>query len=223
MLILIAIAAAVIIIACTLAEAFGNDEIFTEGQRSTAPCVDTEFVPTPKDVEYIKETKRVIVEALGEDYIEGIMELKALEERIDKIKPLCEALGELYELEDVTFELCYDEYNYKSCGKYSPKEKKILINTYFLAFDNSEIITDFIDTVLHECRHAVQMKMLLNYDKKDYRWYSGDKAVEGFAKNIRQGIITPKENIKAYREQATERDAYAMAALILAGDKEGGI
>lgn len=196
----------------SLAEYIYNNLIFRKQPKTVEHRHNSEYCLHDKDKEYIATSKEILHEELGENPTETLLKTDDAEERISAIKTLTLRLAEAYELEDIKIEFgCVENLN--TCGYYSRDENKIFLNCVHLITTNAELTTEFIDTIFHEFRHAVQYKMV---ESDEYIWYNDKKSVEQMADNFAPGhYISYSENIQAYHNQYVEVDASEIAMYIL--------
>lgn len=107
------------------------------------------------------ETKCLTKEVLGEN---PIAELRMMDEekRIAKVNELVQKLAELYqvELEGVVI----GEFDPSTAGCYDREKKLIILNNVYLMNSDVRNLREFLDTIYHEFRHAVQFRVIENID-----------------------------------------------------------
>lgn len=208
-----AVAEAVVSTVISIGRYLFNDLIFQKPEQ-TIECQHSEtYTLHEVDKEYIRVSREVLHEALGENPTEYLLSLDA-EERLAAIQDLTNRLSELYGVEDITIDLAYSEEHDNICGYYSRQDHKIVLNCVHLLTTNPILVKDFLDTIFHEFRHVVQYQMVKS---DDYKWYNNDKdVVAEFAYGLDpKNYISFSSNPRAYYEQFVEVDAREIAMCIL--------
>lgn len=195
----------------SMAEYLYNHLIFGSQPATVARSHDVAWVLYETDEQYIHASRDVLHEILSENPVEYLVEMDA-EKRISAIQALTAGISEIYELEDVQIALeCSDDVSV--CGFYNRREHTITLNCAHLLTTNADLTKEFLDTVFHEFRHAVQWKMV---ESDGYKWYNDTKAVKQIADNFAsEHYISYQENPRAYYYQYVERDAREIALYIL--------
>lgn len=198
----------------SIAEYIHNNLIFRKQPETVENRHNPEYCLHDTDKEYIAASKEILHEELGENPTETLLKTDDAEERISAIKALTLRLAEAYRLEDIKIEFgCIEDLSV--CGYYSRDENKIFLNCVHLITTNAELTTEFLDTIFHELRHAVQYKMI---ESEEYVWCNDKKSVKQIADNlIPEHYISYGENMRAYRNQYVEIDAREIAMYILEG------
>lgn len=210
--ILVAISVSVI---GSLIDFFENRSIFGEDIPDTLEGTHSdEYTLTEIDKEYIEASREMIISSLGSEPVQTILTMNA-EERIHAVKKLVEDLAALYELDGIQVTLFYDE-NTRILGSYRPDSNEIILNVVSLMTTHPALVSDFLDTICHELRHAVQWKMIVQESQEDYRWCNDIEHQKQIAYGLKN-YIPFQRNPRAYRAQFVEMDAYEIAAYILEG------
>lgn len=168
------------------------------GTKVNAPASLCTAEMSTTDQEMQEETKHILKEVFGENIAESIQSLDAAQ-RIVKAEEFIEKLKDAYGL-DVEVEF-YGE-NRSHCGFYNSKLNTLNLNVADLLSKNMDCSYEFINTIIHELRHAVQWKAI----QEDGFWNT-DKAtrinwMNNFANYIQYGI-----DPKGYAQQPVEVDA----------------
>lgn len=182
-----------------------HTEIQLPQQLVTGPMSET-------DKKMQERTREVIHETFGEDVVASVKEMKS-SERVQAAEDFTRKLAEEYEV-DVEFGFYGD--TKEKCGYYSDTEKKIHLNVSDLLEDNEELlpvrIHEFLDTVIHELRHAVQCKAI----REEGFWDVENERRILWADNFRN-YISADVDPRGYAEQRVEVDARTFAAESLEG------
>ena len=98
------------------------------------------------------------------------------------------------------------------CGYYCNSKKKIWIDYRFLLSNNPEYIYEYLDTVIHEFRHAMQ------YCFVEDRTYNNSS--DGYRQQMAVGLhpsvyVSFTENPELYNKQLCERDAKEYADMVM--------
>ena len=108
------------------------------------------------------ETKVLTEKILGEKPIEELSEMNG-EKRLAKINELVQNLAQLYQIE--LKEVAVGELNPRLAGCYDREKKVIVLNSVYLMNSDKQYLREFLDTIYHEFRHAVQFQVIENIDK----------------------------------------------------------
>ncbi len=137
-------------------------------------------------------------------------------ERLQAAQDFSAKLAELNGLElDISF---FSDNNISNCGGYNANTNTASFNIVELMWDGNDEkfedrILNFIDTIVHEQRHAVQIRAIRD---KDF-WQFDDERRAAWANNLPPRYIRPSVDARAYRCQPLESDAFTYAALVLEG------
>ena len=178
------------------------------GNRTVAPSTLCTAEMSETDQKMQTETVEIVHEVFGEDINESIQELSA-SERLEKVELLTEQLKEAYDV-DVNVEFFGENRNY--CGYYNYKDNTLSLNVADLLSKNIENVYEFINTVIHELRHAVQWKAI---QEEDF-WEIDDQRKISWINNFAD-YITAQIDPKGYALQPVEVDARTFAAGCLKG------
>lgn len=108
------------------------------------------------------ETKHLTEEILGE---KPVNQLRMMDEkkRLLKINELVQKLAQLYQIE--LKDVVVAELNPRIAGCYDREKKTIILNSVYLMNSDIQNLKEFLDTIYHEFRHAVQFQVIENIDK----------------------------------------------------------
>lgn len=101
-----------------------------------------------------------------------------------------------------------------TAGFYNEEKTGIALNEIFLACDNKYILGEMINTVIHECKHAMQWDAISGRNTHGYSL----ELIEKWKINTFD-YITPEENDEAYVKQPIEWDASSFAESVYCTDK----
>lgn len=167
------------------------------------------------DKQKIFETQKLIKEYFGNKPAETIAKLKN-KERIALYTDFAEKLAQCYELDiDTDVTIC-DANTY---GYYDWNTKTAQFNVNILMQDKSNprfelYVRESIDTIVHELRHAVQHKAILNPGF----WNISEEQRLAWAKNMAYGnYISPNVDLNGYKSQPVEKDAFSFAGTVMKG------
>lgn len=184
------------------------------GKPKEMPVAD-QVEMSEKDKQKIDETQQLIQECFGENVVENLKNASN-KERIALMAEFAEKLAELYDLDievDVTIS------DAQNCGFYNWQEKKAKFNILLLTIDSSNehfeyCVREVMDTIIHELRHAVQHKAIL----EEGFWEIEDERRAEWANNMTEGnYIRPEVDMKGYVNQPIEADASTFAGLVMNG------
>ncbi|MCD7824131.1 MAG: hypothetical protein LUG86_08995 [Oscillospiraceae bacterium] len=165
------------------------------------------------DKEKIGETREIIRNHFTDKPAEAIGNMSNME-RVQATSDFVKDLVKAYDLDiDVDVEIMEGS----MWGAYNFETKKAVFNVAYLMVDKSHekfeyIVKEFLDTIVHELRHAVQDKAI----NTPGFWDISDERRKAWADNM-QHYINPKVDIKAYAKQPVENDAASFAAMALEG------
>lgn len=164
------------------------------------------------DYRKIEETGQLADECFcrnGESVTESLRGMSNLD-RIKAAEEFAVRLSQLYGL-DIQVDVEVDDP--RACGAYNWREKKVSFNLVELMVpgdspDFEAHVANFIDTVIHEERHAVQHRALL----EPGFWNIPEDVRSRWADNL-QHYIKPEVDAWGYRMQPIENDAFTFANL----------
>lgn len=94
----------------------------------------------------------------------------------------------------------------RTIGYYSEERRGIALNELFLASDEEYVLNFIINTVVHECKHAMQWEAI--FDRNTHGYSAEQIAV--WRRNMND-YITPEECDEGYVKQPVEWDASSFA------------
>lgn len=212
------VAAVVSVIAVDLLR---NDDIFDEDmgeqigtggplpyERIEALSCDIDVEFTNMDNEKADIAVREIRGLLGENPVERLNSMDA-KSRLDAAEELHMRLCTGFSL-DLGLEMGESDKGY--AGYYYDGSKTLWMDYRYLLSDKPEYIADYLDTVIHEFRHAMQYRFVEN---GAYNGVDGDYR-ERMAVSLHPSVYVKfYENPELYYNQLCERDARAYAEMIL--------
>lgn len=192
-----------------------------------------------KTVEFNETDNRIIengADIIGSLFEDGIAEtLKRLDaqERIECIMNFADSMAFCYGFGEDEMSVAFfngDEEETKGyAGYYSEADNCIYLNKSRICaglrgqyqpeneMQLDWMLTDCIDTVIHEMRHAYQRKAIRLIDNgEDFSAFDIGGRVEVWRENMLHGnYIRPEDDHEGYRKQFVERDASTFAASML--------
>lgn len=171
------------------------------------------------DQEMADRTRSLIQECYcrdGNNVMDSIRQMNA-EERLDATRSFCARLAQLngLQIDSISF---YQNNNIGDCGSYNSRMNAVQFNIVELMWNGNDEafearITNFIDTIVHEYRHAVQFRAI----REKGFWQIDDQRRKNWADNLPPNYINPKVDPRGYRMQPLESDAFTYAALVMRG------
>lgn len=155
-----------------------------------------------------KQTQQIIHSVLGEDPIQEILRMNAAD-RINKMEETFRRFAECYDL-NVAADFYGDSRD--SCGYYDCDDNILSLNVADLLSKNPEHIKEFLDTMIHELRHAVQHKAI-----KTEGFWNVEEQRKAEWRNNHDNYIEFEVDPQGYAQQAVEKDAITFAAGCLKG------
>ncbi len=223
------IATAVIALGLVTIDLLRNDEIFTENSelntgngrlspytRNEATFSDTEVEITELDETRINQAVEAIREILGPEPVKKLSEMNA-EQRTAAAGEMHRALCEVFSM-NIGLQLEASDNN-RHMGYYDYNNNVLWENSNYLMSTNPECIEEYLDTIIHEFRHAMQYNFIFNE-----QYYNG--ASEEYRKKMTFSLhpdvyVTFEENPELYSKQLCERDADKFAKLFITKLKGG--
>ena len=168
------------------------------------------------DIQKIQETQNLVQECFcrdGQTVADSLAAMSNLD-RIKAAEEFAKKLAVLYGL-DIQIDVNIDDPS--ACGAYFWGEKAIRLNLVELMVDGKSPdfaphIMNFIDTVIHEERHAVQHRALM----EPGFWEIDEETRGRWAWNL-EHYIRPEVDVEGYVKQPIERDAFTFANLVIQG------
>lgn len=100
-------------------------------------------------------------------------------------------------------------------GFYKEADQGIALNELFLTTDNDYVLRTIINTVIHECKHAMQWDAVSGRNAHGY----SQELIEIWKRNF-EDYISPEESDEGYVKQPVEWDASAFAESVYPTDKK---
>lgn len=190
----------------------GNGRLSPYEQNETT-FSDTEVEITESDEARINKAVEEIRKILGPDPIEKLSAMNA-EERVAAANKMHCALCDVFSL-DIGFRLKALD-NDTLCGFYDFNNKVLHANVKYLMTKDPKDIEEYLDTIIHEFRHAMQHEFIHNEE------YNGanEEYRKKMACNIRFYVDSAK-NPELYYKQLCERDAREFARIFITKLKGG--
>lgn len=153
----------------------------------------------------------------GNNVMDSVRQMNA-DERLEAARDFSDRLARLNGLDHIKTSFFQDD-NIANCGGYHDGTKTVFLNIRELMWDGDDEafesgISNFIDTIVHEQRHAVQWRAI----REKGFWHVEDARRMQWANNyLPQNYIVPSVDIRGYRMQPVEKDAFTYAAMVLRG------
>ena len=182
------------------------------GVRPKTPQFQVNF--TECDYKMMLETQNLIQDDFskkGESIVQTMGDL-SVEERKKKAESFVTHLANLY---GISAEVEWFTDSIERCGNYNNGIIRLNDAELQLPPDTPEYesqLRNFVDSIVHECRHAVQINALLSPGF----WNISDENLMQWYNNLRNYIPSVLD-LRGYCEQPVEADAFAFAATILKG------
>lgn len=165
-----------------------------------------------QDHQIAQQTAEAIRQCFGANLSESVPKMSA-EQRAEATKQLIEELCGLYHISITSVNLV--ELPQNECGSYSTKTGSITLNSIYLMTNDIAAIREFLNTIVHELRHAVQLSVL----QGNNFWQTSPETAQSWLNNLVpfSHYIKASRNFKRYAWQPVERDAAAFAYHSLKG------
>lgn len=192
-----------------------NDEIFPNGLDIPEDLVIPETISHETelreiDIAFAERSREILVRHLGDNPVSRIMEEKDANARLQMILPIYDAVVELYDIPKPTLQWKVE--NSYCLGGYSASTNTLELNAAFLLVDNEECIREFLDTLFHELRHAVQHHMIASPG-----FWDADPQLRGRIAYNMIHYVRGEMDPEGYQNQLIERDARNFAAAVMRG------
>lgn len=192
-----------------------NDEVFPNGLAIPADLkipesISNETQLREPDLVFVERSREVLHSQLGKDPVSRIMAEQDAEARIRLIVSLYEKVTRLYGIPKPELKLTAE----KSCvmGGYCAARHTLELNVAYLLVNDAGAVREFLDTIFHELRHAVQ-----HYMVSTPGFWEGDPELRGRIAYNLQHYIRPEMDPEGYSNQLIERDARNFAAAVMSG------
>lgn len=213
-------------IAVALAAGFVVEGICTLFENLWGRPSNTQVLPmsltaelSDHDRDMADKTRSVIRECFyrnGNNVTDSIRQMDG-KERLEAVQDFCSRLAAVngLQIDNISF---YRDRDIGNCGSYDFKTNSVKFNIEELMWDSNDSafedrITNFLDTIVHEYRHAVQMRAI----REKGFWQVEDERRVAWANNLPPNYIHPRIDPRGYRMQPIESDAFTYAALVMEG------
>lgn len=169
------------------------------------------YQPTAGDLELAERSRQLLDRHLPN----GIQDLAAmnLTRRQKCIAALSEDLCNLYDVEVGVLKFVSDRELKHAAGAYDDRARALLFNVDMLASSRPDLLWMMVDTVFHECRHALQHAAI---SRSGYPYGSHEQRIDWAVNFLDGNYLTPdKDGFEAYRKQPVEFDAENFARTVL--------
>ncbi len=199
---------------CSIFESiWGTRSIIRELPMSlTAPMSEHDKAMAERSRELIRECFCTD----GKSVLDSIRQMESAE-RLQAAREFSDRLAELNGLGiRISF---FADNDIRNCGGYELQTNMASFNIVELMWDGNDEkfearILNFLDTIVHEQRHAVQMRAI----REKGFWQIEDERRALWANNLPPDhYISPTVDARAYRSQPIESDAFTYAAMVLEG------
>lgn len=163
------------------------------------------------DRQKAEASRAVLEEHLGTDPVGNLMTLNG-EDRAKAIAGIVQDLARLYgvSIDGLEFSGAMSD---RVAGCYNRGSRRIKLNMHYLLVNDRAILTDLLDTIFHELRHAIQWSIVTDGGEA---WGVTEDHRQALAANFKHYIQAEKD-IQGYQMQLVERDAVTFAAYVLKG------
>lgn len=160
-----------------------------------------------------EETRAAIEKLFGTPADEKIMRMAEKEEREEASTKLILELCGLYHISLTKITYFYEDSG--SMGAYGPHDKSIALNIKYLMTGDRACIREYLDTIVHELRHAVQRSAI---EGDDY-WQVPEERQKSWLGNMvpMSNYISFGEDPEGYYTQPVEMDAFTFAHYVMEG------
>lgn len=151
----------------------------------------------------------------GNNVMNSVRQMSA-EERLEAARDFSNRLAQLNGLNlEISF---FMDNNIENCGSYCASSNTAAFNIVELMWKGDDEafearISNFIDTIVHEQRHAVQIRAI----REKGFWQIDDKRRANWYNNLPPCYIKPETDVRGYRMQPVESDAFTYAEMVLRG------
>lgn len=182
----------------------GNGRLSPYERIEELSC-DTKVEITEKDEERGEQAVLGIQSILGTNPVQRLCEMDA-KERIKAAQAIHQVLCTAF-LIDMGLQMGTSDDG--TCGAYRHSDKVMWVDYRYLLSTNPEHIEEYIDTIFHEFRHAMQMKFI---ESREYNDASEDYCMR-MARSLHRNVyVDYSESPELYYKQLCERDAREFAA-----------
>lgn len=197
-----------------------NNEIFDDAgpgtgngrvspyERIEALSCDTEVEITEKDEERGKQAVLEIQAILGTDPVQRLCEMDA-KERVKAARAVHQVLCAAFSI-DMGLQMGTSDDG--TCGAYRHNDKVMWVDYRYLLSTNPEHIEEYLDTIFHEFRHAMQFRLI---ESREYNGAGEDYRMRMARSMHPNAYVNYSESPELYYKQLCERDAREFAARLI--------
>lgn len=171
-----------------------------------------EYRPEEVDVQLGERLKQLIASLEGGRLLEHIKSLPLEERKAYFENEFLPKIAAEMDVETAFLGWFGDE---STIGFYSEEKRGVALNELFLASDNEYILGFFINTVIHECKHAMQWDAVSGRNTHGY----SEQLISVWRRNY-EDYIQPRESDEGYVKQPVEWDANSFAEDVYPTDKK---
>lgn len=173
---------------------------------------DTEYNPEQVDVELCERLKKLMA-SLEDGKLAEHLKSMSLEDRKRYFEKVL--LPKIADAMDVKPEFLGWFRDESTVGFYAEESKGIALNELFLTTDDEYVLNYIINTVIHECKHAMQWDAVSGRDTHGY----SAQLIAQWKRNF-DDYIQPRESDEGYVKQPVEWDASSFAESVYPTDKK---
>lgn len=182
----------------------GNGGLFPHERIEALSC-DTQIEITEKDEDRGTQAVLGIQTILGNDPVQRLCEMNA-NERVKAAQEIHLVLCNAFSL-DIGLQMGTSEEG--TCGVYRHNDKVMWVDYRYLLSTNPEYIAEYLDTIFHEFRHAMQIKFIENPEYNG----SSEEYRRRMAYSLHRNVyVDYSESPELYFKQLCERDAREFAS-----------
>lgn len=170
-----------------------------------------EYTPEAPDVELQKKLKEFLDSMEGGRLFEHIKKMSFEERKEYFEKVLLPAICKEMDVSPSFLGWIQDP---STAGFYNEEHQGIALNELFLASENDYVLRFIINTIVHECKHAMQWDAVSGRNTHGY----SEELIALWKRNF-EDYITPEESDEGYVKQPVEWDASSFAESVYPTDK----
>lgn len=171
-----------------------------------------EYNPEDVDIQLREKLKQVVGRLEDGELAEHIKSLSFEERKVYFEKILLPMIASEMGVAPTFIGWFQDE---NTIGFYSETHQGIALNELYLASDNEYVINFMINTVIHECKHAMQWDAVSGRNSHGY----SEQLISIWKRNF-EDYIEPRESDEGYVKQPVEWDASSFAESVFPTDKK---
>lgn len=162
------------------------------------------------DINLINEVKKVLT-FLAPDGIITKLKFMTIEQRVEYVSNIL--VPHIADIMGISYKKLVWIDNDSICGFYNYEDGFIALNPVYLATNDEKLLTIFVNTIIHECKHGRQFLAINGVELG----YSKD-LINKWKRNF-EDYISPKESDEGYLKQPLEIDAFYFANQIIPDNK----